>query len=152
MVQLEISSISRFDPSFNVNRWLAVQRRGSNSINSVSELHTYFIMIKKVRYRIYALTSRIHFIVAAKRTLTPCQTKVNLFTGLKSYKFSNLLLSNSLREEQKCFAFFILKIKTIETARRQSLSSKELSFCHKLKFYNPYICATWWGKSVRFQT
>ena len=30
---------------------------------------------------------------------------------------------------------------------------KELSFCQKLKFSNPYICATWWCKpSLIFQT
>ena len=38
----------------------------------------------------------------------------------------------------------------------QLLSEKskgnELSFCHKLGFLNPYIFATWWCKSLRFQT
>ena len=26
---------------------------------------------------------------------------------------------------------------------------KELSFCHKLKFSNPYICSTWWRKPLK---
>ena len=29
---------------------------------------------------------------------------------------------------------------------------KELSFCHKLKFSNPYTFVTWWCKFVIFQT
>jgi len=35
--------------------------------------------------------------------------------------------------------------------QRQNVSSvgiKELSFCHKLKFYNPYIFGTWWCKPL----
>ena len=29
---------------------------------------------------------------------------------------------------------------------------KELSFCHKFLFYNPYIFAVWWCKPLIFQT
>ena len=29
--------------------------------------------------------------------------------------------------------------------------TKEMSFCHKLKFSNPFIFATWWCKPLKFQ-
>ena len=47
---------------------------------------------------------------------------------------------------QKCFRCRIMFI------NQTLLKTKELSFCHKLKFHNPYIFETSWCKPLLFQT
>ena len=39
-----------------------------------------------------------------------------------------------------------------ESSHREHPLRKELNHCHKLKFSNPYILATWWSKPLIFQT
>ena len=59
---------------------------------------------------------------------------------LKSYMFSMITPLKKLLRCEKLFDY-----RTRKCNRR-----KELSLCHKLKFCNPYILATWWCKPLIF--
>ena len=48
VVHIEIVfSVSRFEPALNWNRFLAVQRRGLNSLNSASVVPKLFFSVKR---------------------------------------------------------------------------------------------------------
>ena len=47
---------------------------------------------------------------------------------------------------------WILKSEFIAKKNSVPMKAKELSFCHKLKFFNPYIFKTWWCKPLIFLT
>ena len=101
-------------------------------------------MILFQRLNSFLAFSLIYFLGGIRFSNEKYIQTTNLSLKMVNYRTKTQLNSNRLNRTH--LALISLELDAAKKIR------KELSLCHKLKFYSSYIYATWWCKSLIFQT